>query len=213
MFTGIVEAVGEIKGLKGAEKGLSVLVSVPVFFDDINKGDSIAVNGVCLTAKDVVAGSFTADVSVETQKNTTFSHLRPGEKVNLERALKLSDRLGGHLVTGHIDGTARLMERRNDGESVRLQFTLDDQLLRYVITKGSIAIDGISLTVNEVTNGSFSVNIIPHSATNTAILGKKAGDKVNIETDIIGKYVERLLGKGKESNIGRTFLMEHGFMK
>lgn len=212
MFTGIIEAVGNIRDVKGSEDGLSIHVSVPPSFDDIKIGDSIAVNGVCLTAKSVSRGSFTADVSAETMRKTAFGRLRAGVKVNLERALRLSDRLGGHIVTGHIDGTARLKARRDEGESVKLTFSLGNELLRYVINKGSIAIDGTSLTVNEVGDGIFTVNIIPHTAINTAILDKIAGDEVNIEVDIIGKYVERLLGKGKESKIDRSFLSEHGFL-
>ena len=212
MFTGIVEAVGNIRDVKGTEDGLSLYVSVPPSFDDIKIGDSIAVNGVCLTAKSVSGGSFVADVSAETMRKTAFGRLRAGVKVNLERALRLSDRLGGHIVTGHIDGTARLKARRDEGESVKLTFSLGNELLRYVINKGSIAIDGISLTVNEVGDGFFTVNIIPHTAINTTTLDKIAGDEVNIEVDIIGKYVERLLGKGKESKIGRSFLAEHGFL-
>ncbi|MEK7851957.1 MAG: riboflavin synthase [Deltaproteobacteria bacterium] len=212
MFTGIIEAVGSIRDVKGSEDGLSIHVSVPPSFDDIKIGDSIAVNGVCLTANFVSRGSFTADVSAETMRKTAFGRLRAGVKVNLERALRLSDRLGGHIVTGHIDGTARLKARRDEGESVKLTFSLGNGLLKYVINKGSIAIDGTSLTVNEVGDGFFTVNIIPHTAINTAILDKIPGDEVNIEVDIIGKYVERLLEKGKESKIDRSFLSEHGFL-
>ncbi|HLB05825.1 MAG TPA: riboflavin synthase [Thermodesulfobacteriota bacterium] len=212
MFTGIIEAVGEVKGVRGNDKGTSLQVSIPESFDDIKIGDSISVNGVCLTAKVINGGSFSADVSSETISKTTFGRIKIGGRVNLERALRLSDRLGGHIVSGHIDGTARLKERRDEGESVRLSFSLEKELLRYVINKGSIAIDGISLTVNEVGDGSFTVNIIPHTAKNTTILDRKAGDEVNIEVDIIGKYVERLLGKGKENKIDSSFLSEHGFL-
>lgn len=212
MFTGIIEAVGEVKGIRGSDKGISLQISIPESFDDIKIGDSISVNGVCLTAKVISSGTFSADVSSETLSKTTFGRIKTGGRVNLERAMRLSDRLGGHIVSGHIDGTARLKEVRKEGESVRLSFSLDKELLRYVINKGSIAIDGISLTVNEVGDGSFSVNIIPHTAQNTTILDRKAGDEVNIEVDIIGKYVERLLGKGKESKIDRSFLGEHGFL-
>lgn len=212
MFTGIIEAVGNIRDVKGTEGGLSLQVSVPPSFDDVKIGDSIAVSGVCLTAKSVSGGGFIADISAETMRKTAFGRLRAGVKVNLERALRLSDRLGGHIVTGHIDGTARLKARRDEGESVKLTFSLGNELLRYVISKGSIAIDGISLTVNEVWSDGFSVNVIPHTAQNTTILYKKAGDEVNIEVDIIGKYVERLLENGKEGRINRSFLAEHGFL-
>lgn len=212
MFTGIVEAVGNVREIKGADKGISLRISAPGILDDLKIGDSIAVNGVCLTAKSVNVNDFVADVSVETLSRTNLGKLRTGDKVNLERALRLSDRLGGHIVSGHIDGTARFKEKKSEGESVRLSFSLGKEYLRYVITKGSIAIDGISLTVNEVVNDGFSVNIIPHTAHNTTILDKKAGEEVNIEVDMIGKYVERLLEKGKESKIDRSLLSEHGFL-
>lgn len=213
MFTGIIEAVGIVNGIKSSKKGLSLQVSIPPSFDDVKVGDSVSVNGVCLTAKAISPERFIADVSQETVSKTTFGGIKSGNAVNLERALRLSDRLGGHIVSGHIDGTAKLNDKRGEGESIRLSFSLGKELLRYVITKGSIAIDGISLTVNEVGDNGFSVNIIPHTAQNTTILGKNVGDEVNIEVDVIGKYVERLLGKGKEGNIDKAFLLEHGFMK
>jgi len=213
MFTGIVEAVGYVREIKGADRGVSLRISVPDIFDDLKTGDSVAVDGVCLTAKVVNADYFVADVSAETLSRTTLSKLRTGDKVNMERALRLSDRLGGHIVSGHIDGTARLQAKEKEGESVKISFVLGKDLLRYLINKGSIAIDGISLTVNEVVDNGFSVNIIPHTAQNTTILDKKSGDEANIEVDVIGKYVERLLDKGKESRIGEGFLLEHGFMK
>ena len=213
MFTGIVEAVGYVREIKGADRAVSLRISVPDIFDDLKTGDSVAVDGVCLTAKVVNADYFVADVSAETLSRTTLSKLRTGDKVNMERALRLSDRLGGHIVSGHIDGTARLQAKEKEGESVKISFVLGKDLLRYLINKGSIAIDGISLTVNEVVDNGFSVNIIPHTAQNTTILDKKSGDEANIEVDVIGKYVERLLDKGKESRIGEGFLLEHGFMK
>lgn len=212
MFTGIIEGIGEIKEVKGAEKGLSLRVSIPNIFDDIKIGDSIAVNGACLTAKTITGGSFIADVSAETIRRTTMGRLKTGDRVNIERALMLSDRLGGHIVTGHIDGTAKIVDKRQEGESVKIMFSLDKELLRYIIKKGSIAIDGISLTVNELNSASFSVNIIPHTKEKTTLLDKSVGDEVNVEVDIIGKYVERLLGKGKESPIDKAFLSEHGFL-
>lgn len=213
MFTGIVETVGNIREIKGVDRGVSLRITVPDIFDDLKTGDSVAVDGVCLTAKVVTVDDFVADVSAETLSRTTLGKLKTGDKVNMERALRLSDRLGGHIVSGHIDGTARLQAKAKEGESVKLSFVMGRELLRYVITKGSIAVDGISLTVNEVADNGFFVNIIPHTAQNTTILDKKAGDEANIEVDVIGKYVERLLGKGKESNIDRAFLSEHGFIK
>jgi riboflavin synthase len=213
MFTGIVETVGNIREIKGVDRGVSLRITAPDIFDDLKIGDSVAVDGVCLTAKVVTVDDFVADVSAETLSRTTLGKLKTGDKVNMERALRLSDRLGGHIVSGHIDGTAKLQAKAKEGESVKLSFVMGRELLRYVITKGSIAVDGISLTVNEVADNGFFVNIIPHTAQNTTILDKKAGDEANIEVDVIGKYVERLLGKGKESNIDRAFLSEHGFIK
>ena len=213
MFTGIVESVGYVREIKGGDRGVSLKIAVPDIFDDLKTGDSVAVDGVCLTAKVISVDDFVADVSAETLSRTTLGKLGTGDKVNMERALRVSDRLGGHIVSGHIDGTARLQAKTKEGESVKLSFVLGKELLRYLINKGSIAIDGISLTVNEVMDMGFSVNIIPHTAQNTTILDKKAGDEANIEVDVIGKYVERLLEKGKESRIGEGFLLEHGFMK
>ncbi|MBI4745257.1 MAG: riboflavin synthase [Deltaproteobacteria bacterium] len=213
MFTGIVEAVGCVREIKPSGRGISLKISIPKIFDDIKTGDSLAVNGACLTAKEIKSAFFIADVSAETLSRTTLGKLRTGGKVNMERALRLSDRLGGHIVSGHIDGTARLQAKAKEGESVKLSFVPGKDLLRHLINKGSIAVDGISLTVNEVLDNGFSVNIIPHTAQNTTILDKKAGDEVNIEVDVIGKYVERLLGKANESRIGEGFLLEHGFMK
>lgn len=212
MFTGIIEAIGVIREGKKDAKGIALKISLPDIFDDVKIGDSIAVNGVCLTVKEIDREGFVADVSAETIGKTTMGRVSAGAKVNLERALRFSDRLGGHIVTGHIDGIARLKERRDEDESVRLTFSLGKELLRYVISKGSIVVDGISLTVNEVGDGRFTVNIIPHTAQNTTVLDKWAGDEVNIEVDIIGKYVERLLGNRKESKINRSFLAEHGFL-
>lgn len=211
MFTGIVEGVGHVREKRGSDKGISLKISGPEIFDDIKIGDSIAVNGVCLTATRIDGTTFTANVSAETLKNTTAGGLMTGDKVNIERALRASDRFGGHIVTGHIDGIARLSDMRNEGESVKLSFSLGKELLRYVIKKGSIAVDGVSLTVNELDEQGFSVNIIPHTAASTIILDKKPGSEANIEVDIIGKYVERLLGKGPGNRIDKTFLSEHGF--
>ena len=190
VFTGIIEELGTIKGVRRQSEGIRLSVSAKVVMDGMKTGDSIAVNGACLTVTEFDSVSFTADVSGETVNRTNIGKLRVGEKVNLERPMKLSDRLGGHLVSGHIDGIGviRGVERRG-GMSI---FTIEvpAEFKKYLIIKGSVAIDGISLTVNEVKGNRFTVTIIPHTAEMTTLGFKKAGDIVNLEADMIGKYVE-----------------------
>ena len=185
---------------------------------DPEEGESIAVNGVCLTARDIVGNRFLVDVSPESLSRTGLSGLEVGSRVNLERALRLSDRLGGHLVSGHVDAAGRVEERRPAGDFTLFTFSLDPKLTRYVIEKGSITINGVSLTVNSCEGNRFSVSIIPHTLAVTTLGGLKAGDRVNIEVDIIGKYVEKLLSEQsvsttQESRINPAFLAEHGFLK
>ena len=190
VFTGIIEELGTIKGVRKQSEGMRLSVSAKVVMDGMKTGDSIAVNGACLTVTEFDSVSFTADVSGETVNRTNIGKLRVGEKVNLERPMKLSDRLGGHLVSGHIDGIGviRGVERRG-GMSI---FTIEvpAEFKKYLIIKGSVAIDGISLTVNEVKGNRFTVTIIPHTAEMTTLGFKKTGDTVNLEADMIGKYVE-----------------------
>jgi len=176
-------------------------------------GESIAVSGVCLTVVEARDRTFAAHVSAETMSRTTFREARPGWRVNLERALKLSDRLGGHLVTGHIDGLGLIKERQERDRSLIFTFGLDQKLAKYLIEKGSVAVDGISLTVNEVRPEAFLVNIIPHTAAQTTLGFKKPGDYVNLECDLIGKYVARFLGHDPgRSGLDEKFLAEHGFL-
>jgi riboflavin synthase len=182
-------------------------------------GESIAVDGACLTVIDFRQEAFTADVSAETLGRTTLGRKAPGTSVNLERALRLGDRVGGHLVTGHIDGIAVLRAGKPEGRSIRLFFDTSDEIMRYVIEKGSVAVNGVSLTVNGVSSSGFDVNIVPHTASLTTLVGLRIGAEVNIETDLIGKYVEKMVspwGSTSEKDELKTkidldFLKEHGF--
>ena len=217
MFTGLIEDIGEIVQI--GKKGNSFQISIKSSLDKISIGDSISVDGVCLTVVAVDKNIFIVEVSPETLKRTTLSERKRGELVNLERALQLSDRLGGHLVTGHIDGTAIIKSITKKQNSIIIKITTPPEIIRYLVVKGSVGLDGISLTVNEIQGNDFIVNIIPHTAQVTTIGKKRVGDKVNIETDLIGKYVEKFLleaelipKKREESkSISLDFLSKHGF--
>ncbi len=201
MFTGIIEELGTIKDLSA---GGSIRILADRVLEGTNIGDSIAVNGICLTVTELNGDGFTADVMPETLKRTSLSLLRRGDKVNLERAMAADGRFGGHIVSGHIDGTGKIREYKKDGNAVWVTISADDDILRLVVEKGSIAIDGISLTVAEVTDTYFKVSIIPHTAGETTLLLKNTGDPVNLETDIVGKYVEKLLRHGEVRGNGRS---------
>ena len=201
MFTGIIEELGTIKDLSA---GGSIRILADRVLEGTNIGDSIAVNGICLTVTELNGDGFTADVMPETLKRTSLSLLRRGDKVNLERAMAADGRFGGHIVSGHIDGTGKIREYKKDGNAVWVTISADDDILRLVVEKGSIAIDGISLTVAEVTDTYFKVSIIPHTAGETTLLLKNTGDPVNLETDIVGKYVEKLLRHGEVLGNGRS---------
>ncbi|MBI5039451.1 MAG: riboflavin synthase [Nitrospirae bacterium] len=196
MFTGLIEEVGTVRGLRSQAGGMRLSIAGKTVLDGITTGDSIAINGACLTVVEMSHSVFGADVSKETLTKTTLGRLRVGDRVNLERAMRPTDRLGGHLVAGHVDavGVIRTIERT--GEASIFTFEAPPEILRYLIYKGSIAIDGISLTVNEVQGERFTVTIIPHTARQTTLGFKKAGDPVNLEADMIGKYVEKFVKTG-----------------
>lgn len=213
MFTGLIEDTGRVASFirRGESAELAVETALPTA--DIAIGDSIAVNGVCLTVTEKSLRTLTFDVSPESMTRTLSGSLKSGTRVNLERALKLGDRMGGHIVSGHVDCSGVLARAEFRSGNHQLQFTLPGDHARYLVDKGSVAIDGISLTVNSVTRDSFSVNIIPHTFRHTTLAGLRNGDRVNIETDIIGKYVERLVTPWKQHN-GLTMktLAENGFI-
>jgi len=197
MFTGLVEGLGKIAGIQRSGQGRDARLSVDstgLGFDDVKEGDSISVNGVCLTALSPSPSGFVADVSGETLSLTSLGGLKTGSPVNLERSLTPASRMGGHFVTGHVDGLGRCVERRRDGASWRFAFELPASLSRYVARKGSIAIDGISLTVNGVSGHRFDVNIIPHTLDRSNLGECQVGSQVNIEIDLVARYLERLMG-------------------
>lgn len=196
MFTGIIEEVGNIYAIATGEKSAVLTIDASVVLQGSKIGDSIAVNGVCLTVTSIRNGQFTADVMAETLRRSSLGSLHRGSKVNLERAMAADGRFGGHMVAGHIDGTGTILSMKREDNAVWVEIGASEMILRYIIEKGSIAIDGISLTVARLTNKSFSVSVIPHTGEETTLLKKKAGDIVNLENDLIGKYVERLLGIG-----------------
>jgi len=214
MFTGLVEGVGEIQGLAPMAEGLRLTLKTSFPAGELTLGESVAVAGSCLTVVSVIPPEASFEVSPETLACTTFPLKKVGDRVNLERSLKIGDRLGGHLVTGHVDGVGVLRERRPGPAHLGLKFELPAPLSRLVIGKGSIAIDGVSLTVNSCQGNTFTVNIIPHTAAATTLNALKVGDRVNLETDIIGKYVARLLGKDASQGEGVTseLLARHGFL-
>jgi len=194
MFTGIVEDVGKVKKIDIKAKEVVFTLEVAnIDVKEIELGESIAVNGTCLTVVSTAKNSFTVEASHETLKRTNLSKLKLGSKVNLERSLKIGGRLGGHIVNGHVDGVGKIESMQKRGKSIEVWFSLSSQLSRYVVEKGSIAIDGVSLTINKVNGNRFSVNIIPYTQDATIFAGLKPRDTVNIECDIIGKYVEKFL--------------------
>jgi len=221
MFTGIIEGLGTIAKLRSFGRGKRVVVTTDFELNEMKIGDSIAVNGVCLTTTVISAKRFEADLSPETLSRTTFNKVKTGDRVNLERALRISDRLDGHLVSGHIDGTGMLSGRKGDDNAIIIIISVTEALSRYIIPKGSVAVDGISLTVNHCSHDRFSVSIIPQTAKLTTLGFKKMGEAVNIETDMIGKYVERFVqatdgGFIKESDkkaaVNMELLAKSGFL-
>ncbi len=214
MFTGLVEGMGEIAETRRLAEGLRLGVAPPFPAAELALGESVAVDGACLTVTAATDRVFQVEVSPETLARSTLAFKKVGDRVNLERALRLGDRLGGHLVTGHVDGLGILKERRPGPRHLELIFELPPGLEPLVVEKGSIAVDGVSLTVNTVRGRLFTVNIIPYTARDTTLGGLKPGDRVNLETDIIGKYVARLLGPHlAKTGVTEKFLERHGFME
>lgn len=201
MFTGIIEEVGRVRSLRRGAKSFTLEVEASKVMEGTQIGDSIATNGVCLTVTSLTGRGFTADVMPETVSRTALGELVAGSPVNLERALQLQTRLGGHIVSGHIDGTGRIANRRQDDTALWLTVECDSKMLRYVIEKGSVTLQGVSLTVARVDERSFAVSLIPHTQAATTLHEAKVGDLVNIENDIIAKYVEKLLGHTSDESI------------
>jgi len=216
MFTGIIEECGRVKSLTISGSSGKIIIGAFKVLEGTDIGDSIAVNGVCLTVTDIGRNEFTADIMAETARRSSLSKLKPGESVNLERAMSANGRFGGHIVSGHIDGTGTIVSKIEEENAVWVQISTSSAILRLIVEKGSIAIDGISLTVAKVSESDFSVSIIPHTAKETTLLNKKSGDIVNLENDIIGKYVERLINfraadENEHRSGGLTMEMLEGF--
>lgn len=228
MFTGMIEEVGTVIAIHRKANSALIEIKAEQVLSDVKTGDSIAVNGICLTVTSYTARSFTADIMHETMRRSAMRNVRNGSTVNLERAMMAGGRFGGHIVSGHIDGTGTIEKIQKDEIATWYTIGAEDKLMRYIIEKGSIAIDGISLTVASVQEHSFCVSVIPHTTANTTLPGKKPGDLVNLENDCIGKYVEHFLSAGRRENAGgkenagggkknsvggltKEFLYQHGF--
>ncbi|NLW39885.1 MAG: riboflavin synthase [Tissierellia bacterium] len=216
MFTGLVEEVGKVLDIKKSNKIWTMTFECKKIVEDITIGDSIAINGVCLTVKEFDKNLFKVDVMAETIRKTNLGFIQSGDYINLERALRVGDRLGGHVVTGHIDGTGVIEEIEEEGDSMWITISSSKDILKYIVHKGSIAIDGVSLTISFVDEEKFKVAIIPHTKVVTTLATKKINDLVNIECDLVGKYIERFLSYKKvqnESKIDINFLKNNGFIQ
>ena len=212
MFTGIIEEIGTVRRIEHGAKGARLTIQAKTVLEDTKIGDSIATNGVCLTVVSMTGDSFSADVMAESLRRSSLGTLQGGSPVNLERAMAANGRFGGHIVSGHIDGTGTIASQKREDNAVWVKIKTPAPLLRYIVEKGSIAIDGVSLTVAAVTDTDFSVSIIPHTGAQTILLDKKPGDPVNLECDVIGKYVEKLTAPHKTGGISTNFLAENGFL-
>lgn len=218
MFTGIIEEIGTVRNIIKGSRSIKLAIMAKKVLENTNLGDSIAVNGVCLTVTALGKDGFTADVMPESMSKTNMGGLKPGDRVNLERALTLASRLGGHIVSGHIDGTGEIIAMEKDDNAVRVTLTSVPKVMKYIVSEGSVALDGVSLTVAHLGENDFTVSLIPHTAQVTTLLDKKVGDRLNIENDVVGKYVERLLSFSDKSTaaenksaISLSFLRENGF--
>lgn len=212
MFTGIVEEIGTISNIARGADSCVYTVNASKILEDMHIGDSIAVNGLCLTVTSFDKSSFTADVMNESLRRSNLGDLRRGSKVNLERAMAANGRFGGHIVSGHIDGTGTLISYEREANAVWVTISASEELMKYIIMKGAVALDGVSLTVARLYNDAFAVSLIPHTGEETTLLNKNIGDRINIENDVVGKYVERLCSSAKkESGITEDFLRKYGF--
>ena len=215
MFTGIIEELGTVERVTRGRVSAVLAIRAEAILSDLKIGDSVAVNGVCLTATSLTGHGFTADVMHETLDRSSLAGLGPGSPVNLERAMAADGRFGGHIVAGHVDGVGTIAAIEQDDNAIWFTITAPEQVLRYVVEKGSIAIDGISLTVARVETDRFAVSVIPHTAAVTLLGQRRTGDRVNLESDLVGKYVERLLRPAPEekgqSRLTMEFLTQHGF--
>ncbi len=214
MFTGIIEEIGKIQSINPISGGMQIKIACSKILEDISIDDSICINGVCLTAIKVESDGFWVDAVGATLEKTTFTKMKLSTFVNLERSLKLNDRLGGHFVQGHVNGIGTILAIKRLGENYFLKLNVEESLQHYLIEEGSITIDGISLTIAELENSKLGISIIPHTWKNTAFQFKKVGDKVNVETDVLAKYIEKLLNKneaGKASHITENWLKELGY--
>ncbi len=214
MFTGIIEEIGTIRSVRRGKVSATLGIAADRVLEDVKVGDSINTNGVCLTVTAFDKNGFEVDVMAETMRRTNLGSLVPGSGVNLERALRLSDRLGGHLVSGHVDGIGTITAYRMEENATWVTIATAPEVTRYIVPKGSVALDGISLTVVDVTDTAFSVSVIPHTGQETTLLRKKAGDRINIECDITAKYIERFLGadERRKQDLDMNFLEKHGFI-
>lgn len=215
MFTGLIEEIGVLEEVHKGAKSAQLTIGANKVLQDIKIGDSLSTNGVCLTIVRFSNKSFTVDVMPETMRRSNLKNLKPGSKINLERALKLGDRLGGHIVSGHIDGVGLVRAMEEEDNATWVTIEAGSEIMKYIIEKGSIAIDGTSLTVAYVSNTAFKVSIIPLTRDETTLLSKKVGDEVNLECDMVGKYIERFTMFNKDNNrpseINMDFLKENGF--
>lgn len=212
MFTGIIEQVGKIKKVEKRSHIFCLIIESEVVFKEIKLGESLSVNGCCLTVTKIEGKNIHFDLSLETAKKTNLVNLKINEMVNLERALRVTDRLSGHFVSGHIDGLGEIKSKIAKGGDLSFKVVIPQELKGYIVPKGSIAVEGISLTINEVADNSFTVQVIPHTLSNTNLSYKKIGDKINIEVDMLGKYVHKNLTFKKEETVTKDFLKDKGFI-
>ena len=209
MFTGIIEEIGTVVNIERGVKSSRITIQGKKIFDDLKTGDSVSVNGMCSTAVNITKNTFTADIMAESMRRTSLGDLKKGSRVNLERAMQLNGRFGGHIVSGHVDGTGIILSMVKEDNAVWVTVSAPYNVMRYIIEKGSITIDGISLTVAKVYADAFAVSIIPHTAGETTLLTKRSGERVNLECDIVGKYIEKFTEK--KSGITLEFLKENNF--